>query len=480
MANEYTTSSSIFAYDGPSANFSTNDGMETTLNSYTLTTLFGAPYQFMDTVDSRLNDNNSAYGGVGAKYAQKILGPMDLLMLVPCKQAFMPDFSSTDKSNVLSSLLSGDNIQSIGETINKSGKYYDTEFAKDEYYGQVSMLCKLIGTFCDVADKTIYYGDGSSSKVKDFDAMKYQTNYFQKSFMEKNAVMFYLDGGAELSESFSNSSAESSLASTLNGYSDQVNELRFLIGGDSALAKITEAGGDLSSTIMGGLSGFLTGTAGDVLGKLAKQGTSTIISGGKIIFPKIWQNSEFSRSYNFEIKLRSPDHDNMSIFTNIFIPLMHLIAFALPIQMDGDPNGYKSPFLLKAYCKGFFNIDMGLMTGLSITRGGECQWNDDGLPTQINVSMEIEDLYSTLMLSDVNANPFKSLYDVCKNTALLDYLSNMDGLNVGDSTMGRAVKLYSKLLVPTMKMSGSMIWHSFDNGISNILYMMARRLGAMS
>lgn len=480
MANEYVTSSSIFAYDGPSANFTTDDGIESTLDASTLNSIFGIPYQFMDTVDGRLNSTDTAFGGVGAKYAQKILGPMDLLMLVPCKQIFMPDFSSDDKKSILGNLISSDNLKSVGESINSSGKYYDTELDSADYYQQVSMLCKLIGNFCGVQDETIYYGDGSSSKIKDFNAERYQTNYFQKSFKEKGAVLFYLDGGAELSESFSNSSAESSLASMLNGYSDNVNELRFLLGEDSALAKITEAGGDLSSTIMNGLGGLLTNTAGDVLGKLAKQGTSTIISGGKIVFPKIWQSSDFSRSYSFNIKLRSPDHDNMSIYTNIFIPLMHLIAFALPIQMDKDPNGYKAPFLLKAYSKGFFNIDMGLLTGLSVTRGGECQWNDDGLPTQIDVSLEIEDLYSTLMLSPLTANPFTSLFDVCKNTALLDYLSNLAGLNVGDSGIDRAVKLYTKLIIPTIKSSGALIWSKFDNGLSNLLYMMARRLGAMS
>ena len=437
--------------------------------------IFGIPYQFMDTVDERPDGSN-----IGSKYASKILGPMNMLMLVPCKQVFMDGFSKRDKGNVLSALLTGDS--DLLSTVEKNGRYYTTEFDYNDYYNMVNVLCREVAYFLGIQNKEVTF-NGKHMKCGKIDWMDWQSG-FEKAAMLKHAVCFYLDGGAEQTESFSNDTTESSLASTLNGFGDQVNEIKFLLGEDSALAKIASKASDVSSSITGALGDLASGLTGNMLSSLAEKGTNTILKGGKIIFPKLWSNSGFSRSYSFDIKLRSPDHDDISIFMNLFVPLMHLLALTLPITMEDDANGYKSPFLVKAYEKGFFNIDMGLVTSLTVTRGGECQWNDAGLPTQINVSLEIEDLYSFLALPNLKtSNPFSELAGVAnivKNTALMDYLSNLSGLNIGESELDRAAKLYMYLMGKEITVGlKSNFWNRIDNGISNLMYKIYHKLGAV-
>jgi hypothetical protein len=149
--------------------------------------------------------------------------------------------------------------------------------------------------------------------------------------------------------------------------------------------------------------------------------------------------------------------------------------------MDEDVNAYKSPFLVKAYDKGFFNIDMGLITGLSVTRGGECEWNDDGLPTQINISIEIEDLYSTLYLPplDKSFDLFGGAVQVARNTSMMDYLSNLAGLNIADVDIGRTIQMSLYLASKGRRESYNYFWNSIDNGVSNLMYNLYRRLGAV-
>ena len=251
-------------------------------------------------------------------------------------------------------------------------------------------------------------------------------------------------------------------------YDKYGNELRFLLGDQSALTALAETAADWADSLADGLSGLTDTLAGGMLSDLSQTGINTVIHGGKIVFPKIWQDSSFSRSYSFSIKLRSPDHDSVSIFLNLLVPYIHLLALTLPRGNTDDPNSYLSPFLVKAYCKGMFNVDMGIITDLSVTRGAECQWNDDGLPTQIDINITIEDLYSSLFMSAGSGNVFDA-YAVAKNTAMVDFLANMAGLNIAETEILRREKLFGILAGSEVKRIDNRIYNKFDTAISNLL-----------
>ena len=110
---------------------------------------------------------------------------------------------------------------------------------------------------------------------------------------------------------------------------------------------------------------------------------------------------------------------------------MHLLCFTIPKRL-GD-NGIQSPFLVRAYYKGFFNVNMGIITSLSISKGDKCKWNLQGLPTDIDVSFTIKDLYQSLSIE--SGSNFK------KNTDQLDYIANLCGINVNKPDIIRGLVL---------------------------------------
>lgn len=424
-----------------------------------LTGIFGMPYQFMDTVDKRIDGTK-----IGAKYSEKIVARMPLLFLTPCKQVFMPGYDDSSKTKLLSVLTEGAD-SGLMDSINGKGKYYTTVFAYKEYYEYVDVMCTILAYFMGIQDEVVAIS-GRSTTIGNIQWEYVHNSAFKSYFNAHSAVVFYADGLNAMSDSFSNNTGESSLASSINGYSDTVNELKFLLG-DSIAGKLANNAGDAVSSITSGIAGLFGDSAG-VLAPFAANGVKSILTGGKIIFPKIWQDSGYSRSYSFNVKLRSPNHDSLSIFFNILVPFIHLLAFVLPVGVDDDPNAYTSPFLLKAYSKGMFNIDMGLITDLSVDRGGEGNWNDNGLPTQMDISFSVEDLYSSLFMSKIDIKN-DLIGGIIKNTGMLDYLCNMAGLNLADPEILRRVKMASYLSMSSFKNIPSKLWQKFDENVQNFL-----------
>lgn len=425
--------------------------------------IFATPYQFLDTVDPRIEGTE-----IGRKYAEKIVTRMPLLFLTPCKQKFMADFDKQDKEAVLNGLLNND---SSANNVNSTGKYYTTDFDYTTYYNYVNKAMVALCYFTGLGDKRV--GIDGNKKLKNVDWQNATNDSFKKYFNAEKAVVFYLDGLVSMNDSFSNSTTESSLSSTINGFSDTANELKFLLGENSALTKAMQSMGDIADEIGSVVGKFSSNLTGGMLSDLASTGVSTVLSGGKIIFPKLWQTSDFSRSYSFDIKLRSPDHDSLSILLNVLAPYVHLLCMVLPRNLsDNNPNAFSSPFLVKAYCKGMFNIDMGIITDLSVTRGAECQWNDDGLPTQIDISITIEDLYHNLFMTDSKFN-----LAVTNNTAMMDFLANMAGLNLAQTEFARSLKMAVYETKSSIARLPSTLWNSFDNAVANLMVNAFRKIG---
>jgi hypothetical protein len=448
---------------------------------------------------------------MGRKYAEKIASHLPLLFLTPCRPKFMEGFTADEKNGVLSALV---NAGSTGATdpitgapddpnsaldLGKSGRYYSTEFAFAEYYKCVNMMCSEVAYFCGIQNVQVPTPRGTKN-IGDINwADDFRNDSFQNYFTAKDSVVLYIDGLTTVSDSFSNNTTESQIASAINGFSDTAKELKFILGTGSALAELQSFAEKAATTVSSKLTEVLHGQelAGGLLADLASTGVSTIMNGGKLLFPKIWGDSTFSRSYSFDLKLRSPDHDSVSIFFNCLVPYIHLLALCMPQSITRgaaaySPNAYNTPFILRAYAKGMFNINMGMITDLSVTRGGEAQWNDNGLPTQIDISITIEDLYNTLFITnpssadnnvvsqipglgtgditDVVGN-IKALFnlDVVNNTEMVDFLANLAGLNIAAQPIDRKFRLQMYLTGATFKRAGSDLYNYFDNQVLNAI-----------
>lgn len=449
-----------------------------------LTGVEGIPYQFMESVDRRLTSNNTlSSNAIGRKYAERIISRIPLLFMTPCQPLFMDDFNKEDRDTVIQSLISG--MSDAASLTSGTGRYYSVEFAYSRYYDYLNLMLGAISSFLGIQDETIQI-NGVEKKIGSINWASETSNSFKTYFSSKENLVFYLDAMESVSESFSNSTTQSSLASTINGLSDTAKEIEFLFGSSSSNAISTAIGGtsDIVSSITSSLASGLEGIGGGIVSSLASDGISSVLNGGKIMFPDIWSDSSYDKSYTIDIKLRSPDNDSLSIFLNILKPYCKLLALVLPHSFKNNPNGYRAPFLVKAYSKGLFNIDMGMVQSMSVTKGAACCWNDDGLPTQIDISLDIVDLYKSLAMSgftddDDSAsilgafNIFNKIGNVkstvVSNTAYMDFLANTAGLNINQMQIGRRTKMFYYLMKNSINTMESTASTRFDQAISKII-----------
>ena len=421
---------------GDTSSVQTNVG---TLRAPDILGVFAMPYQFMPTVDRRVSDSGGAdKDGVGRKYMDKIFARANLVYLTPGRQEFMPGASQSRKDSVLGGLtglaLGREPDLSESGILEGEGRYYSLDPQFSEYFRYVDVACAATANLIGIGDQRITIGDNTNVKIKDISWQKALSSNYKGLFGLKDNIVFYMDGFNQVTEGFSNSTRESSLESQVNGFSDTVKEINYIMNNNvkgGTLDKLT--GGDsyydTMSTIQSTVDNFTSGQG--VLGAILGNAT-TVLSGGKLVFPELWSDSDYDRSYSIDIKLRSPDADDVSIFLNIIVPYIHLMALTAPRDMDGlaNSNGYVAPFLVRAFSRSMFSIDMGIITDLSITKGGEGNWTTgSGLPTSVDVSLTIKDLYKSMYMTKATLNRNDSFFTkFIANDAEMEELMTLAGV----------------------------------------------------
>ena len=406
--------------------------------------VFGMPYQWMDIADRRIPGTN-----IGRTFGAKIASKIPLLILTPGLPEFLAGYSSKEKNALIQKLSGGADgisLQSLADGIigkGKETKYYQLRFAKKEYFTYVNAMTNALAAYLGISNEYSPYG----GKIGNFDwSTLTSSSSLSRQLSYYGAVAFYLNSETSISESFSNDTTQSQLAAKVNEMSGMVRELQFITG----LSNIsfydnanTDSGNVINNTASGNNAGdSMFGGIGSFIDNL-KTGAKTVFAGGKLVFPEIWSDSSHSVSYTVNIKLTTPDFDKYSWFLNIGAPLIHLICMSAPRQMGA--NGYASPFLVRAFYKGFFSIDSGMIGSLSITKGTDGGWTIDGLPTVVDVSIDIKDLYHSMniiapdVIGDLSGN--LSMESSLKNVNALTYLANMAGVNINQTDIGRAFRL---------------------------------------
>lgn len=450
----------------------------TKINLANLRSVFGLPYQYLPDADLRLNSETTSIenGGssllnVGMKYREKILARMPLLVMMPGVVNFMPNYSASDQNTMIKNLLSenGENYSNnkafdflVNKNVKTRSSYYTFYPAWSEYFNYVNKMCAAAAVFMGLSDVVIPYNSSTSGRSSDTLATykwQYATPGSLKSTFYKGSCAFYINTDTSINDTYSNSTTQSQLASKVNSYSDMARELAFISGGATdAAAKVadlaTSVGGNAIGTVAGGANTIASSLAmGDATAKFKSQGLLHAILGGisntatgaKMQFPELWQDSSFSRDYSVTIKLDSPDNDPLSVYLNIIVPLIHLTAFAAP-RATG-PTTYASPFLVRAYYQGFFNVNMGIISSLSITKGAEGAWTLNNIPTVAEVQITIHDLFATQTIS-IDANNTNSLWGLgmLSNQPLMEYIANMCGVNYNEPEWDRLIDLATMLM----------------------------------
>lgn len=441
------------------------EGLEEGLEIKDIRNIMGLPYQFLPLTDPRIDANDSLGPGdtptvgeishIGTMFAQKIINPIPLLLITPGSPEFMTSYNKKQKELMLSKYLSiGGDATDLDDLISsKNAKFYSLRYNYTEYFHYVNAMCRSAAYYLEIQDETIdgkklgslnwmWEADGEDNEdIFGHEGLyKYLGTY-------AGALPFYIEAETSISDSFSNDTSTPSVADTVNSVSEKAKEANFLLGTANGAAgglldDFVNSDGDLSNNMETAASGInkLLGS-NNILSTLTNY-AATIASGGRMVFPEIWSNSSFSRSYSVKLKFPSPSGDKLSIYLNSLVPVFHCFALTWPRQSEGGSQAYYSPFLIRAYYKGIFNVDMGIITDMSFSRGSDGEWTDDGLPTTVEVSLDIKDLYSNMFMSK---QTLKKDTTILSNISELDYIGNMCGININEPDVRRTVEMFITL-----------------------------------
>lgn len=432
--DEFEDETDYAAFSDSYSSYTTAESFVTSLRG-----IYGMPYQFSKIVDPKLTAN----GIYGRLYSERILSKMPLLIMSPGIPKYMPDYSSEVGDNLLTAAVYKgiDKLEDFVTELftsdgGKDGKFYTFQHEWEDYFKCVNTMLRYMSIYLGIDEVIAPIGNSGYSKLEDIEWANYQSSYIGQQTSATKAVGFYVDSESQMSESFNNSTGQSQFAQSVNGVNDLSREIGFLMGGATGTSfndLIENNFDDAYQQIQNFMDKYHQVLPGLLTSRL-KNTMDTIKVGGQLVFPEIWNDSDFSRSYDITMKLRTPDGDNLSWFMNIAVPMMHLLAFVLPKQLGY--NGIQSPFLVRAYYKGFFNVNMGIITSMNISRGDKSKWNLQGLPLEVDVSFTIKDLYQSLSMS-----PSDDAVGLSKNVDEMDYLANLCGINVNKPDIMRAIEL---------------------------------------
>ena len=210
------------------------------------------------------------------------------------------------------------------------------------------------------------------------------TDYYKATLHSGGTrVSFAVEYVGSTTDSFSNSLKDIPTKSVMNGIGSAVRNVKFAVGGTSALGDAIGSVIDGGKDVMAGaIEGFTFGLSNVIMGMLG---------GGFVEMPKMWDSSSASLSkHTYKMTLTSPYGNPISQLMNIDIPLAMLLAGTLPLSIGN--TAHTSPFLCKSFLKGVQDIDLGMITDLSITRGvTNLGFTETGRPLSIDVTFTITD-----------------------------------------------------------------------------------------
>lgn len=236
-------------------------------------------------------------------------------------------------------------------------------------------------------------------------------------------VTFRVDSQGPVSESFSNSFQQSQIQQRMNQVSSTASELRF-----------SAANGNLGIPGVDQLIQLATNVVTGGLDAVGFDGLLALAGQALVDIPQSWESasSQFPSS-NYTIELRAWSGNKICIFSQLIVPVVMLLAAALP--MSTGLQSYTSPFLCELFSQGRNQIRLGMIKDLTISRGeGNVGWTRNHQPLGININFSVQDM-STLMHAPIDVgfkplNPLKGIFD--EDNAFNDYMSVLGAASMAD------------------------------------------------
>jgi hypothetical protein len=320
----------------------------------------------------------------------------------------------------------------------KDKRYYVFEAKYQDYFAYLETMLNTLWVKMGLGTAE----DGSINIFSFFNPTSKDSDY-DSSLLEKykSSIGFYVNPVGNVSEAITNSPLSTDLASDANSASDEFQRLNYITGmgtGGDARNAMRQVGIASQQTKLGInlIKNNFSAEGKNIVSKMLNLGKSivdfsntqdmsalvqqfTVTNGMKVMYPMLWESSNYNKNMSFTFNFVSPYGDPLSIFQYVYVPFFSLLAFAIPRQ--AAENGLVSPLFVRADIPGVITSDLAMITDLTWTKGEEASWTKDKLPRSISGSFQITDLYPYLAavkrLSFLSANPSFTVF-----------LDNMAGL----------------------------------------------------
>ena len=465
----------------------------------------GMPFQYTYLTDRRLN-NNTVYSKeptgnfiksgnldmYGRMFAGDIAANTPICSIVPGTPVFLTnikqslfgvDSNASNKERggwlpVLSQVTDfniGDAIKSIiDQNDDKAYQYYSMEVNTTEYFNFVNALCQTTARFMGLGN--IAYRNRSCTA---FDWSNYNQaaeqdySMFEEIAGMNNGISFAFDPMSSISDTLNNSTKDSDLASMLNGISEKARELEFMLGTGGINLDIVNSS-DYEAALASVSDGVMSGIRNPL--SVISSFISNTTHGMNVRFPEMWSDSSLSRSYDIDMKFITPYATRFCKWRYVIVPFLHLFCLAAPQSKDTIMN-YSRPFLIKAYSRGYFNVEMGLIDSIQWKRYGEGDMiSEDGIPTEIDVSISFHDLYQQLAISlfhgaegsekDITVN-MQRIAVFFNNSGLMDMLGSLSGVNTNRFNLGEKLSLFASTAIGAFSATGSNVLSHISDRVRN-------------
>lgn len=245
------------------------------------------------------------------------------------------------------------------------------------------------------------------------------------SRLATSQVIFLVQPTGATSESFSNSTGEINTGGTIKSLGQAAHNANFNFSGgrlgigpiDAIIDSAMQVGNSLLDNLTFGASDLIRG----------------IMAGAYVDTPKIWQDSDCSfPNITYNMDLVAPYGHPFSRFQNIVVPLSILLTGTLPLKVG--KASYASPFLCSCFCQGVHHIRLGMITDLSITRGGgSLQQTIDKKTNFVSVSFTVTDFGHKINAPINNTMYAGDWFPILEEgTPFADYIDALSGKHISD------------------------------------------------
>ena len=427
-------------------------------------------YEGQDSLPDEVTSLNVRTGSVdlyGRTFGKEIAANMPIVVIAPGNPIFLTNvkqgvigYSGTSQSarnnwipffDTANELTGSEFDAALAELTNDNGdyQYYSMTIDTADYFNYVNAICQTSarlmgltnftyhGTTCDKLD----WGKYNQSVDQDY-------SMFEEVIGVTNGVSFAFDPVSSITDSISNETSDSMFTSMLNEVSSKAREVEFVtgqIGIDTGLANYEGSTPTIGNSTIGNIASRI----GSFL--------NNSIHGMNVRFPKIWNDSSSSKDYNIEMHFITPYATTFCKWRYVLVPFFHIFCLTAPRSIKTVMN-YSRPFLIKAYSKGYFNVEMGIITSLQWKRFGDGDMiSGDGVPTQIDVSVAFQDMYYQLAMSKMSGitGSFEMMGVFFNNNGLMEMLGTLSGVNMLRISLGERLSLFASSAVGAFSATGS-------------------------